>query len=339
MSRTPTPDELRQVYAELKRQGLSRYDYDELVRIDSQGRLLMTTDVANASKAACQAIKASFKQLTAFQIVAVNCQTTGNNWLQQSLTKHNKPYVWALYLEIDDNTEHADLFLDGYDAVSKYIPELDNILRVAHLNGVDISKQNVHADIRGKQHMSAVNEAKIPEVPEKWYSKITAQMIEDYWPLKYVADYFAEVLNGTTSLNEARDNLLSFIPEYESNKWNQLKECDGGGAGAGGDASGAAGGDAGGAAASTGDAATSTADVLGDCHHDGKNNDGYMGPGCFHMPMHCMSYTTRYGGSIRPKKKKKQKKHALRRFIDDVKVIEDYDDLVSEEDFFNYKKD
>ena len=53
MSRTPTPDELRQVYAELKRQGLSRYDYDELVRIDSQGRLLMTTDVANASKAAC----------------------------------------------------------------------------------------------------------------------------------------------------------------------------------------------------------------------------------------------------------------------------------------------
>jgi len=35
MSRTPTPDELRAVYAELKRQGLSRYDYDELVRIDS----------------------------------------------------------------------------------------------------------------------------------------------------------------------------------------------------------------------------------------------------------------------------------------------------------------
>lgn len=268
MSRTPTPDELRQVYAELKRQGLSRYDYDELVRIDSQGRLLMTTDVANASKAACQAIKASFKQLTAFQIVAVNCQTTGNNWLQQSLTKHNKPYVWALYLEIDDNTEHADLFLDGYDAVSKYIPELDNILRVAHLNGVDVNKQNVHADIRGKQS-SGIN------------------------------------------------------------------ECDGGGAGAGG----AAGGDASGAVAGAGDASTSTADVLGDCHHNSNNNDGYMGPGCFHMPMHCMSYTTRYGGSIRPKKKKKQKKHALRRFIDDVKVIEDYNDLVSEEDFFNYKKD
>ena len=35
MSRTPTPDELRAVYAELKRHRLSRYDYDELVRIDS----------------------------------------------------------------------------------------------------------------------------------------------------------------------------------------------------------------------------------------------------------------------------------------------------------------
>jgi hypothetical protein len=64
-----------------------------------------------------------------------------------------------------------------------------------------------------------------------------------------------------------------------------------------------------------------------------------MGHGCFHLPLHCISYTTRYGGSIRPKKKKKQKKHALRRFIDDVKVIEDYDDLVSEEDFFGYKED
>ena len=66
MSRTPTPDELRQVYAELKRQGLSRYDYDELVRIDSQGRLLMATDAADASKAACQAIRDQFKQLASF---------------------------------------------------------------------------------------------------------------------------------------------------------------------------------------------------------------------------------------------------------------------------------
>ena len=48
MSRTPTPDELRAIYAELKRQGLSRYDYDELVRIDNQGRLLMSCDVADA---------------------------------------------------------------------------------------------------------------------------------------------------------------------------------------------------------------------------------------------------------------------------------------------------
>lgn len=90
------------------------------------------------------------------------------------MSKHSGPYVWALYLEIDDSTDHEDLFLDGYDAVSEHIPELDDILRVAHLNGVDVSKQNVHADIRGKQHMSTVNEAKIPEVPEKWYSKITA---------------------------------------------------------------------------------------------------------------------------------------------------------------------
>ena len=65
-----------------------------------------------------------------------------------------------------------------------------------------------------------------------------------------------------------------------------------------------------------------------------------MGHGCFHLPLHCMSYTTRYGGSIRPKKKKKkQKKGSLMKFIDDVKVIEDYDDLVSEEDFFGYKED
>ena len=55
--------------------------------------------------------------------------------------------------------------------------------------------------------------------------------------------------------------------------------------------------------------------------------------------MYPVSYTTRYGGSIRPKKKKKQKKHSLGKFIDDVKVIKDYDDLVSEEDFFGYKED
>ena len=151
MSRTPTPDELRQVYAELKRQGLSRYDYDELLRIDSQGRLLMATDVADASKAACQAIRDQFKQLASFQIVAVNHKITGDNWLQKSISKQNGPYIWALYLEIDDGNDHEDLFLDGYDAVSKHIPYLDEILRVAHLNGVDVNRQNVHADIRGKQ--------------------------------------------------------------------------------------------------------------------------------------------------------------------------------------------
>jgi len=141
-----------------------------------------------------------------------------------------------------------------------------------------------------------------------------------------------------------RDNLLSFIQEYEDSKYKRLQECDGGGATGGAGAGAAAGGDAGGAAApaaaSAGDAATSTVDVLGGCHHDSKDSDGYMGHGCFHLPLHCMSYTTRYGGSIRPKKKKKkQKKGSLMKFIDDVKVIEDYDDLVSEEDFFGYKED
>lgn len=63
-----------------------------------------------------------------------------------------------------------------------------------------------------------LNEAKIPNVPECWYKKITAEMIDEYWPLNYISDYFAEVLNGTTSLNEMRDNILSFVPEYEENK-------------------------------------------------------------------------------------------------------------------------
>ena len=100
-----------------------------------------------------------------------------------------------LYLEVDDDTEHSNLYLDGYEAVLEHIPELDDILRVAHLNGIDVSRENVHADIRGKQPAS-LNESKIPEVPEEWYSKITAQMIDEYWPPQYISDYFAEVLNG-----------------------------------------------------------------------------------------------------------------------------------------------
>lgn len=243
MSRTPTPDELRQVYAQLKRQGLSRYDYDELVRIDKQGRLLMTTEVADASRAASKAIRDTFKQLASFQIVALNCKSTGDNWIQKSIEKNKGPYIWALYLEIDDTFDHPDLFLDGYDAVLQHIPYLDDILRVAHVNGIDIRKQNVHADIRGKQSVGGVN------------------------------------------------------------------ECDGGGGAVGGDAGGA-GGDAGGAVAdvSGGDAATgiTTGEVLGNCDY---HKDGYLGPGCFHIPSRAKVPFSRwagcaYGGSKRKKDKK-----------------------------------
>ena len=151
MSRTWTQDELRSAYAYLKKQGLCRYDYDELKRIDSQGRLLMTTDVANASKEACKAIRDQFKQLASFQIVALNCKSTGDDWLDKAVNAYKGPYTWALYLEIDDDADHEDLFLDGYDAVKQHIPEIDDILAVARVNGVDISKQNVHADIRGRR--------------------------------------------------------------------------------------------------------------------------------------------------------------------------------------------
>lgn len=95
-----------------------------------------------------------------------------------------------------------------------------------------------------------------------------------------------------------------------------MAECDGGCAG--GDAGGAA-GDAGGAAAAASGASsasadgTSSADVLGNCAHgDGK---GYLGDGCFHVPVQCAVPFHRWeignGGSKRKKTKKgKDKKYA-----------------------------
>lgn len=58
-------------------------------------------------------------------------------------------------------------------------------------------------------------EAKRKPVPQEWYSKITAEIVNDNWPTAYISGYFAEVLNGTTSLDEMRDNILSFDPEYQ----------------------------------------------------------------------------------------------------------------------------
>lgn len=49
---------------------------------------------------------------------------------------------------------------------------------------------------------------------KEWYSRITAEMVEEYWPARYIPSYFADVLNGTTPLDEARDDLLSFVPGY-----------------------------------------------------------------------------------------------------------------------------
>ena len=107
---------------------------------------------------------------------------------------------------------------------------------------------------------------------------------------------------------------------------SKMAECDGGCAG--GDAGGAA-GDAGGAAAAASGASsasadgTSSADVLGNCAHgDGK---GYLGDGCFHVPVQCAVPFHRWeignGGSKRKKTKKgKDKKYAYEK---GMKVVYD----------------
>lgn len=99
------------------------------------------------------------------------------------------------------------------------------------------------------------------------------------------------------------------LPKIEVDKWNarlagKIDECDGGG-----DAGVAIGGDAG--AAPTGEpTGTTNAEVLGNCDH---THDGYLGPGCFHVPCQVKVPLYRWqvanGGSKRKKDKKGKDKH------------------------------
>lgn len=93
-----------------------------------------------------------------------------------------------------------------------------------------------------------------------------------------------------------------------------LAECDGGAAAAGGDAGGAASaGDSGGTADGTSAPAAEVADasgikasdVLGKCDH---HKDGYMGPGCFHVPSRVAVPLYRWGGAAYGGSKRKNKK-------------------------------
>lgn len=111
-----------------------------------------------------------------------------------------------------------------------------------------------------------------------------------------------------------------------------------------------AGGDTGGGAPSGGTDAVGSADpgpgnavhvddVLGHCHHDGcgKKGEGFLGPGCFHVPSRIGVPFHRWelcnGGSKRKKKKnKKDKKYAYEK---GMKIIKSYDDLVEDENGFD----
>ena len=99
------------------------------------------------------------------------------------------------------------------------------------------------------------------------------------------------------------------LPKIEVDKWNaklagKIDECDGGG-----DAGAAVGGDAG--ATPVGEpTGTTNAEVLGNCDHA---HDGYLGPGCFHVPCQVKVPLYRWqaanGGSKRKKDKKGKDKH------------------------------
>ena len=103
-----------------------------------------------------------------------------------------------------------------------------------------------------------------------------------------------------------------------------IAECDAGATGGGGDAGGMASGDAGASAGDTAGemAGTTSAEVLGNCDHV---KDGYMGPGCVHIPSRVKVPLNRweaaYGGSKRKKTKKgKDKKYAYEK---GMKVVVD----------------
>ena len=104
------------------------------------------------------------------------------------------------------------------------------------------------------------------------------------------------------------------LPKIEVDKWNarlagKIDECDGVGASGGGGAGGAVGGDAGAAPAGQ-PTGTTNAEVLGNCDHA---HDGYLGPGCFHVPCQVKVPLYRWqvanGGSKRKKDKKGKDKH------------------------------
>ena len=80
----------------------------------------------------------------------------------------------------------------------------------------DNTKPRPFKMVRGSDyaHFSALRETRGHSPSKEWYSRITAEMIDKYWPAAYISNYFAEVLNGETSLDEMRDNLLSFVPGY-----------------------------------------------------------------------------------------------------------------------------
>lgn len=133
MSRDMSTDELRAVYKVLKQKGLCRYDYDELVRIDKQGRLLMSVEDANKVAPACKAILSAFPEIATLQIVA-----------------SAKDHSWHLYLELDDEEAASNVYLNGFDAVVQHVQYLPAILETAKANGIEIKPDDVHVDIQGK---------------------------------------------------------------------------------------------------------------------------------------------------------------------------------------------
>ena len=58
-----------------------------------------------------------------------------------------------------------------------------------------------------------VKEGKVHIPTQSEYSKITKELVEDNWS-QYMADYLTEILNGEYQLDTARDDILSFDPDY-----------------------------------------------------------------------------------------------------------------------------
>lgn len=158
MSRDMTADELRAAYAWLKKNGKSRYDYDEILRLDRQGRLIMSPDAVDASRAAVDDVNSRFGScIDAFQLVPVD-GITASSWLNSNRKKVDDSTVWALYVEKDDDIEHQSMYVDVLDDVAQHIPEIYDIVQTVMKHGIKISPDNVHADIRGKYEVPAVDE-------------------------------------------------------------------------------------------------------------------------------------------------------------------------------------